>query len=196
MDLGLWGLIAGTGWASGVNLYLVVGLLGGAGRLGLLEVPELLTRTDVLVVAVIMYLVEFVADKVPFLDSAWDVAHTVIRPVGSAMIGYALGGDSPDTEELWSGAVAGGLALASHAVKATARAAINASPEPVSNVVASLTEDGVTIGVVALAVLAPVLTIAVVAILLLAGGTLAVAVSRLARRGLRRRRERRAGRAP
>jgi len=194
MDLGLWGLIAGTGWASGVNLYLVAGLLGGAGRLGLMEVPDLLTRTDVLVASVVMFVLEFVADKVPFLDSAWDVAHTAIRPIGAALIGYTLAGENPGWEQVTSGAASGGLALASHLAKATARAAINSSPEPVSNVVTSLLEDGLVVGVVVTAAAAPMLAILVVALLLIAGTAMAFGLASLARRGRQRWRVRREAR--
>lgn len=186
MDVGIWGLIAGSGWASGVNLYLVAGLLGGAGRLGLLDVPEVLTRTDVLIVATVMFVMEFFADKIPFLDSAWDAVHTAIRPIGAALIGYALGGDSTDWQQLTGAAGSGGLALASHLAKATTRAAINASPEPVSNIVASVTEDGLVVGVIAIAVAAPVIAMVVVAALLIAGTALALALASLARRGRQR----------
>ena len=194
MDVGIWGLIAGSGWASGVNLYLVAGLLGGAGRLGLLDVPDVLTRTDVLIAATVMFVVEFFADKIPFLDSAWDAVHTAIRPVGAALIGYALGGDTPDWQQLTGAAASGGLALASHLAKATARAAINASPEPVSNIVASVTEDGLVVGVIAIAIAAPVIAIIVVAALLVAGTALALALASLARRGRERIRARHARR--
>jgi hypothetical protein len=194
MDVGIWGLIAGSGWASGVNLYLVASLLGGAGRLGLMDVPDVLMRTDVLIAAVVMFLLEFVADKVPLLDSAWDTVHTAIRPLGAALIGYALGGENADAQQLTGAAISGGLALASHLAKATARAAINASPEPVSNVVASVAEDGMVVGVVALAVAAPMIAIAVVGLLLVTGTALAFALASLARRGRRRWRERQATR--
>ena len=194
MDVGIWGLIAGSGWASGVNLYLVACLLGGAGRLGLMDVPDVLMRTDVLIAAAVMFLLEFVADKIPLLDSAWDAVHTAIRPLGAALIGYALGGESADAQQLTGAAISGGLALASHLAKATARAAINASPEPVSNVVASVAEDGLVVGVIAIAIAAPVIAIAVVSVLLIAGTALALALASLARRGRRRWRERQAAR--
>ena len=77
---GLVGLVAGVGWASGINLYLVVTLLGLGGRLGLADVPDVLTRTDVIVIAAILFGVEFLADKVPYLDTLWDIGHTAIRP--------------------------------------------------------------------------------------------------------------------
>lgn len=194
MDLAVWGLVAGSGWASGVNLYLVVTLLSGAGRLGLLDVPELFLRNDVLIAAIVLTALEFVADKIPLLDSVWDVVHTAIRPLGAAMVGYALGGDAPGTEQITAALTSAGLALASHLAKATARAAINASPEPVSNIVASIAEDSLVVGVLVLAVIAPILAIVAVAVLLVAGTALALMLVSLARRGRRRLQARRAER--
>lgn len=194
MDLAVWALVAGSGWASGVNLYLVVTLLSGAGRLGLLDVPELFLRNDVLIAAIVLTALEFVADKIPLLDSVWDVVHTAIRPLGAAMVGYALGGDAPGTEQITAALTSAGLALASHLAKATARAAINASPEPVSNIVASIAEDSLVVGVLVLAVIAPILAIVAVAVLLVAGTALALMLVSLARRGRRRLQARRAER--
>lgn len=194
MDLAVWALVAGSGWASGVNLYLVVTLLSGAGRLGLLDVPELFLRNDVLIAAIVLTALEFVADKIPLLDSAWDVVHTAIRPLGAAMVGYALGGDAPGAEQITAALTSAGLALASHLAKATARAAINASPEPVSNIVASIAEDSLVVGVLVLAVIAPILAIVAVAVLLVAGTALALMLVSLARRGRRRLQARRAER--
>lgn len=194
MDLAVWALVAGSGWASGVNLYLVVTLLSGAGRLGLLDVPELFLRNDVLIAAIVLTALEFVADKIPLLDSVWDVVHTAIRPLGAAMVGYALGGDAPGAEQITAALTSAGLALASHLAKATARAAINASPEPVSNIVASIAEDSLVVGVLVLAVIAPILAIVAVAVLLVAGTALALMLVSLARRGRRRLQARRAER--
>ena len=194
MDLAVWALVAGSGWASGLNLYLVVALLSGAGRLGLLDVPDLLLRNDVLVAALVLTVVEFVADKIPLLDSAWDVVHTAIRPLGAAIVGYAFGGDAPGAEQITAAVTSAGLALASHAVKATARAAINASPEPVSNIAASVAEDSLVVGVLVLAVLTPIVAIVAVVILLAAGAALATMLASMARRGRRRLRAKRAQR--
>jgi hypothetical protein len=188
------GLLAGTGWASGVNLYGVVLLLGVLGRAGLADVPELLLRTDVLIAAGALYLVEFVVDKVPLLDSAWDAVHTVVRPVGAAVLGGILAGDLGTVSEVTAAAVSGTLALASHSVKATARAAVNTSPEPVSNTVVSVAEDGLVAGVVVLAVTYPLVTLGVVAVLLVAGAAVVVLLLRTARRAWRRWRDLRRGR--
>jgi hypothetical protein len=179
MDLGL---IAGTGWASGLNVYAVALILGLVGRLGGAPMPEELTSTPVLVGAGVLYAVEFFADKVPYLDNIWDAVHTVIRPVAAGTIGYWLAGDAGMSEALGAGTSAG-LALVSHSTKATTRAAVNVSPEPVSNISLSLFEDGLVAGVVALAVAAPVVALVVVIIFVILGVWLIVklwrAISRL-----------------
>lgn len=191
MDAGLIGLLASSGWASGVNLYLVAALIGGAGRLDWIEAPTALMRTDVLVVATSLFLLEFFADKIPFLDSAWDVVHTFVRPVGAAVIGVLLTGDAQGFDQAVGGLTAGGMATASHLVKATTRAAINTSPEPFSNVGASLVEDGLVLGVVWLMFTNPVVALLIVVALLAIGTVVALLVLRLARRGMRRLRDRR-----
>jgi hypothetical protein len=189
------GLLAGTGWASGVNLYGVVLLLGVLGRVGWSDdVPELLTRPEVLALAGGLYLLEFVVDKVPYLDDLWDVVHTAVRPLGAAALGAILAGDTlPD---LAAAVGTGGVAFVSHAVKATTRLAVNTSPEPVSTTAVSLAEDGLVAGVVTLAVLHPLVALVVVIALLLGGAVLVVVVVRATRRGLARWRARRAARRP
>jgi hypothetical protein len=185
------GLLAGTGWASGVNLYAVVLLLGVLTRSGTFAGPELFGRTEVLAVAGVLYAVEFVVDKIPYVDDAWDAIHTVIRPLGAAVVGAVLAGEIETTSQVLSALGSGGLALASHAAKATARAAINTSPEPVSNVVVSVAEDGLVAGVVVLALANPVLALVAVAVLLVVGTVLVVTLWRVAGRAIRRRRARR-----
>lgn len=184
------GLIAGSGWASGVNLYGVALLLGLFGRLGMEQVPDLLEHPATLTVVGVMYLLEFVADKVPYLDNVWDIVHTAVRPLGAALIGYLLAGEVQDVNELLSASGSGVLALASHGTKATARAAINTSPEPASNIVVSLFEDGLVAAVVWFAVEYPVLAVALVAALLVAGTVVVVMAVRAARGIARRIRER------
>ena len=180
------GVIAGAGWASGLNLYLVTLVLGLSGRLGWSDVPDALTRTDVLVVAGVLFLVEFVADKVPYVDNLWDSAHTVIRPLGAAAIGAVLAGEASSVGTALGALVAGALALDAHAAKATTRVAANASPEPFSNIALSLFEDGLVVGLVVLAVTYPVVTVVVIAVLVVAATAVTVALWRVARR-LRRR---------
>jgi hypothetical protein len=159
------GLLAGTGWAAGLNLYLVTFLLGLGGRLDWLEVPAVLQRTDVMIVAGILYAVEFVADKVPYLDNIWDAVHTVVRPLGAAAIGYVIAGDSSSVAAAVGAILSGSLALSAHSAKATTRATVNTSPEPFSNIFLSVAEDGLVAGLIALAVANPVITLIVVVLL-------------------------------
>ncbi|HSL25142.1 MAG TPA: DUF4126 domain-containing protein [Acidimicrobiia bacterium] len=159
------GLLTGSGWAAGLNLYLVTFLLGLAGRLDWIEVPAVLQRTDVMIAAGVLYGVEFLADKVPYLDNVWDAIHTVVRPLGAGALGYVIAGDSPSVGAAVGALVSGSLALTAHSAKATTRAAVNTSPEPFSNIVLSLFEDGLVAGLVALAITNPWVTIVVVLIL-------------------------------
>ncbi len=183
-----------SGWASGVNGYLVVLLLGLAERLvGLEQIPDVLARTDVLLVAGALFAVDAVADKIPYVDSTWDVVHTAVRPTIGAGLGALLAGDAGSLEQVLA-ATAGGLtALASHAVKAGLRAAVNTSPEPASNVAVSTAEDVAVAGVVSLAILAPWVAAGVAAVLLVAGALLVALVWSRVRTLRRRRRTRTAG---
>lgn len=159
------GLLAGSGWAAGLNLYLVTFLLGLGGRLDWLEVPTVLARTDVMIVAGILYAVEFLADKVPYLDNIWDAVHTIVRPVGAAALGYVIAGDSSSVTAAVGAIVSGSLALSAHSAKATTRAAVNTSPEPFSNIFLSVAEDGLVAGLIALAIANPAITLIVVIVL-------------------------------
>lgn len=189
-------MVFSTGWASGVNAYLVVLMLGLLGRFtDLADVPDALTRTDVLVVAGVLFSMEFVADKIPYIDSTWDAISTAIRPTAGVVIALLLSGDATTLEQAIYAAVGGGTALASHAVKAGLRAAINTSPEPVTNVTASVTEDITVAGVVLLAVYHPWWALGITATLLVLGSILVFLVMRRVRRGLRRWRERRENRS-
>lgn len=137
-------LAGALGWASGVRLYLVVFLTGLAGYLGWVPLPsglQLLAHPAVLIASGFMVFIEFFADKIPGLDSLWDIVHTVIRvPAGAALAAGVFGVDH-GAMALVAALVGGGLAATSHVAKATTRAAINTSPEPFSNVGASLVED-------------------------------------------------------
>jgi hypothetical protein len=180
-------LVVSSGWASGVNAYLLVLVLGLADRVaGLTQVPDVLARTDVLVVAGILYGVEFVADKIPYVDSSWDAISTAIRPTVGAVVALLLAGDVSSLEQALYAVLGGGTALASHAVKAGLRLAINTSPEPVTNASASVGEDVTVLGVVLLAVSYPWVALAVVLVMLAAGITLLVYLFRRVRRGWRR----------
>ena len=139
-------LAAAIGWASGVRLYLVVLLTGLAGYLGWMPLPgglQLLAHPVVIAASGFMVFVEFFADKIPGLDSLWDMVHTAIRiPAGAALAAGVFGADHA-AMAIVAALLGGGLAATAHAAKATTRAAINTSPEPFSNVGASLVEDAV-----------------------------------------------------
>jgi hypothetical protein len=185
-------LVFTSGWASGINAYAVVLLLGVFGATGVTdEVPESLQRTDVLIVAGVLFLCEAVADKIPYVDSLWDTAHTVIRPVSGAVVGALLAGQSGSLSDLAAGAVGGSTALASHAVKAGTRMAINTSPEPFSNFAVSSAEDLGVAGIITFAIFHPEAAAIIAAVLLFLGlFMLYFLISRI-RRFLRRRAQRR-----
>jgi hypothetical protein len=182
-----------SGWASGLNLYGTVLLLGLAGRFGWADVPTELQEPWVLIVAGVLYVLEFVVDKVPWADSAWDSVHTVIRPIGGGLIGALFAADAGDPEVV-AALLGGGFSLTAHGAKASTRALANTSPEPVSNVVLSVAEDGVVAGMVALALAFPI--IAGVVATVFAIGSIAVTwfLFRTVRKLWRRYQERRAAR--
>ncbi|MDQ3645204.1 MAG: DUF4126 domain-containing protein [Actinomycetota bacterium] len=186
-----------SGWASGVNAYLTVALLSLLGRAGWGEVPASLQSDGVLIAALVLFGIEFVADKVPYVDNLWDAVHTAVRPAIASTLGVVFAGDSGSTglEEALSGGGSGAMALASHAVKAGVRLGVNTSPEPFSNILVSLTEDGVVAGVVLLALDHPVEAAVISVVLLLAGIALLIYLATRIRRALRGLRERR-GRPP
>ena len=163
------GLLAGTGWAAGLNLYLATFLLGLAGRLDWLDSPSVLQRTDVMIVAGVLYGIEFLADKVPFIDNVWDAIHTFVRPLGAGALGYVIAGDSPSVAAAVGALLTGALALSAHSTKATTRAAVNTSPEPFSNIALSLFEDGLVAALLALAIANPILALVVVIIFAILG---------------------------
>jgi len=186
-----------SGWASGVNAYLTVALLSLLGRAGWGEVPESLQSNGVLIAALALFAIEFVADKVPYVDNLWDAVHTAVRPAIASALGVVFAGDAGSTglEEALSGGGSGAMALASHAVKAGLRLGVNTSPEPFSNILVSLTEDGVVAGVVLLALEHPVEAAVISVVLLIAGIALVTYLATRIRRALRGLRERR-GRPP
>ncbi|WP_192583207.1 DUF4126 domain-containing protein [Streptomyces albicerus] len=185
-------LVFTSGWASGVNAYAVVLLLGVFGATGLTdEVPESLQRTDVLLAAGILFACEAVADKIPYVDSVWDTVHTVIRPVSGAVVAALLAGQSGSLPDLAAGAIGGSTALASHAVKAGTRMAVNTSPEPFSNIVLSTAEDLGVAGILTFAMFHPEAAAIIAGVLLLTGLALLLFLVSRIRRFLRRRAERR-----
>ncbi|MEE4491286.1 DUF4126 domain-containing protein [Streptomyces sp. BE230] len=185
-------LVFTSGWASGINAYAVVLLLGIFGATGVTdEVPASLQRTDVLIVAGVLFLCEVVADKIPYVDSVWDTAHTVIRPVAGAVVAALLAGDSGSLPEVAAGAIGGSTALMSHLVKAGTRMAVNTSPEPFSNIAVSTAEDLGVAGVVTFAIFHPWIAASVAATLLVLGLVILIFLASRIRRFLRRRAQRR-----
>ncbi|MEO6027994.1 MAG: DUF4126 domain-containing protein [Candidatus Binatia bacterium] len=142
------GLALGSAFTAGINLYATIAALGLAAAAGAIQLPpelQVLAHPAVIAVALALYVVEFFADKTPYVDSAWDAIHTFIRvPAGAILAARALGPVSPPLE-LVAALAGGSIAFAAHASKASARLAINTSPEPVSNWVASFAEDVVTL---------------------------------------------------
>jgi len=164
------GFALGTSFASGLNLYATVAAAGLFQRFGVVTLPEplqILANPVVLGVALTLFLIEFIADKIPYVDSAWDALHTFIRPPAAALLSYsafAVGG-VPEEWKLAAALLAGGVALTSHGAKASTRAAANASPEPVSNWTLSLLEDGLAVFLAWMAAEHPLITATVVVVL-------------------------------
>ena len=155
----------GSSWLSGVNLYATVATLGLLGRFAHVPLPgslDALTNWWVIGIAGAMYCVEFVADKIPAVDTAWDAIHTFIRIPAGAVLAAASVTTFDSTIQTIALLIGGGLALTSHTTKATTRAAINTSPEPISNIAVSTAEDVLAIGGASLAVYYPMVMIGVV----------------------------------
>lgn len=141
-------LTMGIGWASGINLYAAVFMLGMMGSQGYMQLPaELAVVQDPLVIgaAGFMYCVEFFADKTPGVDSAWDTLHTFIRIPAGAMLAAGAVGDVAPAMHVAAGLVGGGMAMSSHLTKAGTRLLVNTSPEPFTNIGLSVGEDIVVV---------------------------------------------------
>ena len=176
-----------SGWASGINVYATILVTGLLGRYGGVEgVPDVLERNEILLPAAALFAVEFVADKIPYVDNVWDAVHTAILPTLGAVLGALLAGEANDLGEAVAAVLGGTTALASHAAKTSLRLAVNASPEPVSNIVLSLAEDTVVVGVLLLAIDHPWWALAVAAVLLVASASLGVFLIRRIRQFLHR----------
>lgn len=171
------GRTLGFSFAAGINLYATVAIVGLAQRYHWVELPEQFKVFDndiVIAAAIVLYVVEFVADKVPWFDSLWDAVHTLIRPVGGAVIAVASLGDTTPTIEGLVALLGGTLAAGTHFTKAGTRAVANTSPEPFSNWILSISEDLFVVGLSTLALQYPiaaavVVVIGVVLILVFAG---------------------------
>jgi hypothetical protein len=148
-----------AGWGSGLNVYATVLILGGAERLGLLGLPhdlQVLSSPWVMAVAALLFALNFLADKIPYVDSINDLLHTVVRVPAGALLAYgAAGGLSPELAAV-VGLLGGTLAVGTHVAKTGSRALLNASPEPFSNIAASLAEDVSVVGGLALAITHPI----------------------------------------
>jgi hypothetical protein len=173
-----------TGWASGVNAYVCVLILGLLGRFaGAGDVPHSLTTTPVLIVAGVLFAVEFVADKIPYVDSAWDAISTVVRPVIGAVLAALMSGQASTLQQALIATTGGVVALLSHAVKSSLRLAINTSPEPVTNIAASSGEDVAVAGVMSLAAFHPEIALVIAGVLLILGLIAVYFAFRFIRRG-------------
>lgn len=162
-------LALGSAWTSGINLYATVTVLGLLQKFGSIKLPgglDVLDNWWIIGIAGFLYAIEFVADKVPYVDSVWDVIHTFIRVPAGAVVAYAATYEMDAAVMIIAALLGGGLALSSHGTKAALRAGANLSPEPVSNWILSIIEDILAIVGTVLAVFAPILIALVLVIFL------------------------------
>jgi hypothetical protein len=180
------GRTLGFSFAAGINLYATIAILGAAARYGWVDLPPQYRVFDnnwIIGGAIVLYLVEFIADKIPWVDSLWDVIHTVIRPAGGAMIAVASIGHAQPWVQAVAAIAGATLATSTHVAKAGTRAAANTSPEPFTNWALSFAEDGFVLGLALLALTHP-LAAGVVVLVSLA---LIVVTLRWLIKGIRRR---------
>jgi hypothetical protein len=164
------GLALGSAWTSGINLYATVAVLGLLQHYKLAHLPgglHVLDNWVIIGIALALYVIEFFADKIPYLDTVWDAIHTFIRVPAGAVIAAAATSDVNPAVQVVAFLLGGGLALSTHGTKATIRASANVSPEPVSNWILSIVEDIITVGAVFLAVRQPIGILVVILIFLL-----------------------------
>ena len=179
------GLALGAAWTAGINLYATVAVLGLLQRYELARLPgelEVLANPWVIGVALALYVVEFFADKVPYVDTVWDALHTFIRVPAGAVLALAATAELHPAVRVIALLAGGTLALSTHGTKATVRAAANTSPEPFSNWALSLGEDVLAVGAAALAVFSPLAILAVVLVFLLIAAWLLPKIVRRLRR--------------
>ena len=183
------GLALGAGFSSGLNLYATVATLGLLQRFGVIHLPpslHVLSHPLVLGIAAALYLLEFFADKIPYVDTAWDVIHTFLRPPAAALLAYSAAGAAP-AEWRWGAALlAGGVALTAHGTKASTRAAVNTTPEPFSNWALSFGEDVLAVWLTWMATAHPIATTVIVVALVALSVFLLFHLFRFARRALQR----------
>jgi hypothetical protein len=183
------GLALGAGFSSGLNLYATIATLGFLQRFGVIHLPaslQVLSHPWVLGIAIALYVIEFLADKIPYVDSVWDAIHTVIRPPAAALVAYGAAGAAPPEWRWGAALLAGGVALTSHGTKASARAAANASPEPFSNWTLSLGEDVLAVWLTWMSTVHPRATIVVVVLLIALAVFILFHLFRFLRRALQR----------
>ena len=173
-------------WASGINPYLLVLMMGLLGRFAGVDVPPAFERVDVLLVFAVLTVVDAVADKIMLVDSGWDALNTVIRPVAGGVIATLIASPYVDLPSAAIAAAGGAVALVTHLAKATTRLAVNTSPEPASNVGVSLLEDAAVSGVVIVAVLNPWVAAVIAGVLLVTAVVVALALGTAVRGGWRR----------
>jgi len=183
------GLALGAGFSSGLNLYATVATLGLLQRLGVLHLPpalQILSHPWVLAIAIALYLLEFFADKIPYFDTFWVALHTFIRPPAAALLTFAAAGGAPPEWRWGAALLAGGVALTSHGTKASARAAVNTTPEPFSNWFLSFGEDVLAVWLTWMATTHPVATTVIVVALVALCAFLLYHLFRFARRAFQR----------
>jgi hypothetical protein len=181
--------VLGISFAAGLNTYATILALGVMDRIGVIHIPSslhLLATTPILVAAAALYLVEFVADKIPWIDSVWDAIHTVIRPAAGALLAYGVVAHVDPKWQLIAALVGGGVALTSHSAKASKRAVANLSPEPFSNWFLSAAEDVISFVLVWLTTTHPWIGITLLALLITLALFVIWKISHVARRVLRK----------
>jgi hypothetical protein len=188
------GTAIASAFSAGISMYGVIAALGIAGRLEVIDGPSALERPVVIGVALVLFAVEFVIDKLPVVDTAWDAVHLVLRPIaGAVILGVAPDQDLPLPVAVALGA---GLAFTSHSAKSGIRVLVNTSPEPASNAIVSTLEDGLVAGLMALAFANPEIALAVTVVLVAAALAVIYVAWKLVRRFRRRRQARAAGLNP
>ena len=181
--------VLGLSFASGLNAYATVLGLGVMHRFGVFHLPQgldVVATTPVIAAAAVLYIVEFVADKIPFIDTLWDGIHTVIRPAAGALLAYGAVGNVDPQWRVVAALIGGSVAFTSHTAKASTRAAVNVSPEPFSNWALSLAEDGLSFLLVWLTGSHPLIALAIVSMLGIAAVYIVWKFSRFVRRVFRR----------
>ena len=178
------GTAVASAWSAGISMYGVLAVLGIAGRLDWIRAPEALEQPWLIGVFLALFAFEFVVDKIAFLDSGWDAIHTVLRPIAGAYITSVA--PEQDLPLVLAAAIGAGLALTSHAAKASTRALVNTSPEPASNVVVSLAEDALVAVVMSFAIAYPAIAFGITVVLVVLSSIVAVVMARFIMRLWRR----------